>query len=210
MKTRSLAPVKPKMKRQRKSASPKKAALPSKKAVPAKAVKDTTKPKADEGEKKLDAVPKTIDNKGLCCSNCNCKQTPLWRMIDNKTVCNACGLRYTRHGTFDNRKRRKADPSKTKRNAKKAKAKPKDQVLLPTSSSAGQDDAKSNLSLDVVHSKEYILGPCDTKSLLRDLREINGSLAASAEDTRAEFAKALAEPLVAPTSSEPPHNHNLG
>jgi hypothetical protein len=34
-----------------------------------------------------------------CCSNCQTTVTPLWRKIENQTLCNACGLFFKLHGT---------------------------------------------------------------------------------------------------------------
>ena len=214
MKTRSLAVVKPKMKRKRKSAFPKQASLPGKKAAVTNAVESTKKAtkerKLDSAteeigkkaavtndavesikmatkERKLDSANAKTVKKGLCCSNCKCEDTPLWRMIDNKTVCNACGLRYKRHGTFQDMKKKKDGTSKIKRGVKKAKTKHSDQKLLRTGLA---DRANSNLGLDEVHSAEYTFGPCDTKELLKDLHAINRPLD-GAEDPQAEFTKAL-------------------
>ncbi|EJW02859.1 hypothetical protein EDEG_02739 [Edhazardia aedis USNM 41457] len=51
-------------------------------------------------EEKDDSQNYTDSKKGLepVCSHCGTNDTSLWRKVENKTVCNACGLYYKMHG----------------------------------------------------------------------------------------------------------------
>eukprot|EP01080_Neovahlkampfia_damariscottae_P004534 gene4534-7911_t len=43
--------------------------------------------------------PSKRNSKNVCCANCNCETSPLWRKGEGKKVlCNKCGLYWSRHG----------------------------------------------------------------------------------------------------------------
>lgn len=56
-----------------------------------------------------------------CCMHCSTKETSLWRRLEGKTVCNACGLYYKMHGVVRPKTLKKSVIKKRRRLSKRKK-----------------------------------------------------------------------------------------